>query len=192
MRVDQQGNIYIGMRLRPADYQLPPSFAQDPAFATWTGCIVKFGPEGGTITNAGNDQPIKGLPTIAMNHKGVIAGAKRICPGISSFSGGGYGANSSVCVCRVPRFDLDRFGRIYYPSVVTHGVTILDNAGNKVKTFGAYGNFDSQHVPPGSPDGKPVVSTSPIPFAWPSAVGVSKSHIYVGDVGNRRIVRSGR
>ena len=189
LRVDLQGNIYLGMRLRPADHQLPPNFAKDPAFDAWTGCIVKFGPEGGTITNTGDDQPTKGLPTVAMNHKGVIAGAKRIYPGISSFSGGGYGANSSVCVCRVPRFDLDRFGRIYFPSVVTHAVTILDNAGNEVKTFGTYGNFDSQYVLPGFPDGKPVVSTSPIPFSWPSAVGVSKSHIYVGDVGNRRIVR---
>ena len=124
-----------------------------------------------------------------MTNKSVVAGAQKIYTGIGSFSGGGYGGNSGSCVCRVPRFDLDRYGRLWFPNVVTHTITVLDNAGNEVKTFGAYGNFDSQYVPPGAKDGKPLVATSPLPLAWPTAVGVSKNHVYVCDVGNRRIVR---
>jgi len=191
IRVDAAGNIYVGMRLRPADFQLPPAFAKDPAYENWTGCIVKFGPEGGTITNTGtgDDQPTNGLPTVAMSNKGVVAGARKIYTGVGSFSGGGYGGNGSSCVCRVPRFDLDRHGRLFFPNVVSHSVTILDNAGNEIKTFGAYGNFDSQFVPPGARDGKPLVGTSPLPLAWPTAVGVSKDHLFVCDTGNRRVVR---
>ncbi|MBY0522899.1 MAG: hypothetical protein K2R98_05855 [Gemmataceae bacterium] len=191
IRVDLQGNIYLGMRLRPADSSTPAGFAKDPAYETWTGSIVQFGPEGGTVTNtgSGDDQPVGDLPKVVMSNKSVVAGAKKVYSGVGSFSGGGYGANSSVCVCRVPRFDLDRYGRLYFPNVVTHSVTVLDNAGNEVKSFGTYGNFDSQYVSPGSKDGKPVVSTSPIPFAWPMAVGVSKNHVYVCDTGNRRVAR---
>lgn len=189
IRVDRAGNIYIGVRLRPADFQVPAAFAKDPAYDNWTGCILKFGPDGGTITNTGtgDDQPTEGLTTVAMKNKSVVAGAKKVYSGVGSFSGGGYGGNGSSCVCRVPRFDLDRYGRVFFPNVVTHSVTILDNAGNEVKSFGTYGNFDSQFVPPGAKN--PVVSTSPLPFAWPTAVGVSKSHLYVCDTGNRRVVR---
>src|SRR6185295_1451366 len=127
----------------------------------WTGCIIKSGPDGGTITNTGtgDDQPTEGLTTVAMKNKSVVAGAKKVYSGVGSFSGGGYGGNGSSCVCRVPRFDLDRYGRVFFPNVVTHSVTILDNAGNEVKTLGTYGNFDSQFVPPGAKT--PVVSTSP-------------------------------
>ena len=77
-------------------------------------------------------------------------------PGVAPFSGGGYGGNTSCCVCRVSRFDLDRYGRLALPNVVSNSVTVVDNAGNVIGEFGKYGNFDSQYVPPGSADGKPI------------------------------------
>jgi hypothetical protein len=45
-------------------------------------------------------------------------------PGVAPFSGAGYGGNSSCCVCRVSRFDLDRYGRLALPNVVTCSVTV--------------------------------------------------------------------
>ena len=52
IRVDLQGNSYVGLRLQPKDYLPPKELAKDPAYATWTGSIVKFGPEGGTVVGA--------------------------------------------------------------------------------------------------------------------------------------------
>jgi DNA-binding beta-propeller fold protein YncE len=191
IRVDLKGDLYVGMRLRPIDYQLPAGFEKDQAFATWTGCIIKFGPEGGTITKSGtgDDEDVDGVPKVPLNHKGVVAGAKKIYSGVGAFSGGGYGGNTSACVCRVPRFDLDRFGRIAFPNVVSNTITILDNAGNELKSFGTYGNFDSQYFPPDAKGKKPIVATSPIPLAWAMAVGFSKDYLYICDTGNRRVVR---
>ena len=109
-------------------------------------------------------------------------------PGYGPFSHANWGGNS-CCVCRVPRFDLDRYGRLYMPNAITNSVRIVDNAGNQVLEFGKYGNFDSQYVPADSEDGKPLVSTPAIPLTWPTGAGVSEKAIYVLDTYSRRVVR---
>ena len=91
-----------------------------------------------------------------------------------------------------PRFDLDRYGRLAMPNAVTNSVTVLDNAGNRIVEFGAYGNLDSQYVNRDTDRGragKPTVATPEIPLGWPTGVGVSEDHIYVNDTYNRRVVR---
>lgn len=186
IRVDLAGNIYVGMRVRPKE-ALPAELAKDPAYNTWTGSIVKFGPKGGTVLGAvkEDDAPAtdKGLPT----EQGMsVAGALTIYPGIAPFSGGGFGGSGSSCVCRVPRFDLDRYGRLVFTNVVTNNVTVIDNANNHLFTFGGYGNFDSQYA---GQDGKPRVAVPAIPLAWPTGAGFAKDHIYVNDTYNRRAVR---
>jgi len=52
-------------------------------------------------------------PLFLMGGKTVV-GALAMYPGLSPFSGGGYGGNSSVCVCRVSRFGLDRYARMVF------------------------------------------------------------------------------
>ena len=190
IRVDLNGNIYLGLRLWPKGSPLPAELVKNQAYVTWTGSIVKFGPAGGTILGAvkEDDPPTKdqGLDT---DQRMTVIGALAIYPGIAPFSGSGYGGGGSSCVCRVPRFDLDRFGRLVYTNSVTNAVVVIDNAGNPILGFGAYGNFDSKYVPPDAPGAKPRVATPAIPLAWPTGVGFGKDRIYVNDTYNRRVVR---
>ena len=190
IRVDLAGNLYVGMRLKPKEFAPPAGKEKDAAYTTWTGSIVKFGPNGGTVTGAvkEDDQPEKGK-TVLADQGMTVEGALTIYPGVAPFSGGGYGGGGSSCVCRVPRFDLDRFGRLVFTNCVTNEVAVIDNAGNTILTFGAYGNFDSQRVPAGSTDRKPTVAGPAIPLAWPTGAGFGKEHIYVNDTYNRRVVR---
>jgi hypothetical protein len=55
----------------------------------------------------------------------------------------------------------------------------VDNSGNPILDFGAYGNFDAGR-------GK---TTAGIPLAWPTGAGFGKDRLYVNDVYNRRVVR---
>ncbi|MCW8130490.1 MAG: hypothetical protein KIS92_09095 [Planctomycetota bacterium] len=197
LRIDPQGNIYVGMRLSPEAAGAPPGFEKNNAYKSWIGCVVKFPPEGGTVLNteAKEDQGAAEGTRVPVVHAGMkmeLVNALKIYPGVGSFSGGGWGGNSSCCVCRVPRFDVDRFGRLALPNVVTNSVTILDNAGNEILTFGKYGNFDSQFRNPyaeGSAKDQPAIAEPEIPLAWPTGTGFSEKHVYVNDTYNRRVVR---
>ena len=123
-----------------------------------------------------------------------VQGAVRAYPGLAPFSHTGFGGNT-CCVCRVARFDLDPYGRLVMPNAITNSVSLVDNAGNKILEFGAYGNFDSQNVNPfatGEKKGKPAVAVPEIPLAWPTGAGFSEDHIYVNDTYSRRVVRVDR
>jgi hypothetical protein len=119
----------------------------------------------------------------------VVTGAQAIYPGIAPFSGDGYGGTGSCCVCRAPRFDVDRFGRLVYTNAVTNAVAVIDNAGNPILDFGSYGNFDSRYVPPGAREETPRIASPAIPLAWPTGAGFGKDAIYVNDTYNRRVAR---
>ncbi|HUT33133.1 MAG TPA: hypothetical protein VNE39_06630 [Planctomycetota bacterium] len=193
--VDLAGNVYVGMRLVPKGFTPPPGFEKDPAYTTWTGSIVKFPPSGGTVLGAvkEDDPPDPPGERVECNWKLTVVGALALYPGLGPFSGGNYGGNSSCCVCRVPRFGVDRYGRIAYPNVVTCSVTVIDNAGNPILEFGAYGNFDSQLVNPNLPqgkEGKPTVAVPEFPMAWPTGAGASEAHIYVLDTLDKRVLRA--
>lgn len=193
--VDLAGNIYVGMRLLPKDYGTPPGFEKDPAFNTWTGSIIKFPPTGGTVLGAVKADDINDAqgPRIPCNGGKTIIGATAIYPGLSPFSGGSYGGNSSSCVCRVSRFGIDRYARLVYANSVTCSATLIDNASNKILEFGGYGNFDSQFINPNLPAGKtgqPTVATPQFPLAWPTGAGMSDSAIYILDTYGKRVLRA--
>jgi sugar lactone lactonase YvrE len=90
------------------------------------------------------------------------------------------------CTCKEARYDLDHYGRLYIPNVLTYRITVVDNAGNVIKRIGHYGNADSMGEGPKSPVKKPA-----IPLGYPMTVGAAPdhNHIYVGDSINNRIVR---
>ena len=111
-------------------------------------------------------------------------------PGLAPFSSALYGNGMASCSCRGPRFDLDRYGRLALPNAFSNSVTVMDNAGNVIRAFGKYGNFDSQYVPPGATDAKPLIGTPDIPLAWPVGAGFTEKAIYVADNYNRRVVRA--
>ncbi len=190
VRVDLQGNLYLGMRVLPKGFTAPEGFTKDPAYLGFTGSVVKMPATGGAvlgITDSESANPA--APRIETNKpKVVIEGATQLYPGIAPFAGAGFGGNTSCCVCRVSRFDLDRYGRLALPNVVTTSVTLLDNAGNKILEFGQYGNFDSQYIPTGSD--KPIVSVPSIPMAWPTGAAFTEKAIYVVDTYNRRVIRA--
>jgi hypothetical protein len=192
IRVDLKGNIYMGMRVLPRGFTAPAGYEKAPDYLGFTGSVVKFRPEGGAALGIPDaESKDSTAPKLETNKPGVtIEGGLAIYPGVAPFSGGGYGGNSSCCVCRVSRFDLDSYGRLALPNVVSCSVRILDNSGNLICEFGKYGNFDSQYVPEDSKDQKPIVSTPEIPLAWPTGAGFTEKAVYVCDTYNRRVVRA--
>jgi hypothetical protein len=201
VKVDLKGNIYLGMLAWPKNTPYPkpwdtPGEAAESAYKSSVGSVFKFTPAGGMVANlpSYDKMSILGLPPTP-GAKGIetsigfVEGATEAYPGCGPYSLWGFGGNT-CCVCRTPRFDVDRYGRIVMPNAVANCVTVVDNAGNEILTFGKYGNFDSQYVPDGAKDGKPLVDTPEIPLSWPVAAGVSDKAIYVNDYYNRRLVRS--
>jgi hypothetical protein len=192
--VDLKGNIYVGARVQPKGFKAPAGYEKSRAYLTWTGSIVKFGPQGGTfigIPDGASQMPQ--APRLTMARKVVAEGAVAAYAGLGPMSGSGYGGSGSSCVCRVPRFDVDPYGRLTIPNAVTTSVRIVDNAGNQIAEFGAYGNFDSQYVNPtlqeGSENRTPSITKPAIPLAWPNGAVWTAGRVYVNDVYNRRIVR---
>ena len=177
VRVDLKGNIYVGMIAgKPS---VPKEFEKNDAYRHCTGSVVKFGPEGGSVP---------GKPDQMVGN--TVDGALACYSGLAPFSHPPLA--TTCCVCRVPRFDVDDFGRLVIPNATANLVTIQDNSGNEIVTFGKYGNFDSQYVNPDTKQGKdhkPSVATPEIPLAWPNSAGITEKHVYVMDVYNRRVVR---
>jgi DNA-binding beta-propeller fold protein YncE len=95
-----------------------------------------------------------------------------------------YGAFETQCFTRSPRFDVDGYGRIYYPTNIEPRVTLIDNSGNEILHFGTYGNRDSLGGLPGE-----LVPTKGIPLAFPNSVGATDDYIYVADMVNLRLLR---
>ncbi|MFP4056825.1 MAG: hypothetical protein ACLF0G_08145 [Candidatus Brocadiia bacterium] len=189
LRVDSHGNLYVGVGLQPPGHAPPPCLAKDRAYGRLVGSIVKFPPEGGQWLAPEDEEGQEAPPRprgIAMRGGHYLAGALAVYPGYGPLSGhhpdaGSFG-HHGYCVCRLARFDLDRYDRLYIPNAVTNSVRVTDNAGHPIATFGAYGNFDSAGAD--SPIPQP-----PIPLGWPVGVGVSDDHVYVADMLNRRVVR---
>jgi hypothetical protein len=193
--VDLKGNIYVGMRLYPKTFTPPPGFEKDPAYTTWCGSVVRFPPSGGTVLGAvkEDDVPDAAGPRTACNWGMTVVGATMLYPGLAPFSADSYGGNGSSCVCRVPRFDVDSYGRLLLPNCVSCSVTMLDNAGNRILEFGGYGNFDSQYVNPNLPacaNGKPAVAVPAFPMAWVTGAGFGEDRLYVIDTYDKRALRA--
>jgi hypothetical protein len=194
VRTDLKGNIYVGMRLVPKSYVPPTGFEKDNAYLIWTGSIVKFPPTGGTVLGAvkEDDEPTAEGSKTECSFNMTVVGGTNFYPGIAPFSGDGFGGPGSCCVCRAPRFDVDRYGRLAFSNAVTNSAKLVDNSGNLIIEFGQYGNFDSQFINIETEigkSGKPTVAKPEIPLAWPSGVGISDKSIYINDVYNRRLVR---
>jgi sugar lactone lactonase YvrE len=186
IRVDLQGNIYLGMFHRPKGFTPPAGFGKDRGYRVSVGSVVKMPPSGCAIAPK----------TLSKTTTKTIDGALRVYPGLAPFSSSreAFGGNT-CCVCRVPRFDVDRYGRVIMPNAITNSVLIYDNAGNLLAEFGSYGNFDSQFVNEYAEAGKakrPTVAVPEVPLAWPTGTAVSEERIYVNDTYNRRAVRVDR
>ena len=188
LQLDWRGNIYVGLGVVPTGHQPPPGFEKDEAYKTCVGSVVRFKPEGGAVVALkGKDaKPPADKTGLVMEHRSYGAGPRFLenatlaYPGLGCLSGN-FGDG---CMCRQPMFQVDGFGRIFYPNAITCSVWVVDNAGNEVMKFGQYGNIDSA-----GPGKDSLIKKPDVPLGWPEAVGVSHKAIYVSDVLNRRIVR---
>jgi hypothetical protein len=92
-----------------------------------------------------------------------------------------YGAGTPVCMCEGTGFDVDGFGRVFYPNLFRFRIEVIDSSNNPITHFGRYGNQDS------GPAGR--IREPDIPLAWPTYVAVSDDSAYVNDTVNLRVVR---
>ncbi len=168
------------------------------AILSMYGSILKFSPKGGMIEhypggmNRGKKvaQPFTGEPKLDPSLKTVdatwhygdlyqwpqpakVTGALWMKLGISHIP-------LFYCNCENTRFDVDEFGRVWYPDLGRFRVCVLDTNGNEITSFGQYGNADAP-VRPGQKE---------IPLAWLIGVGVSDKYAYMGDSINRRLLRA--
>ncbi|HUS90424.1 MAG TPA: hypothetical protein VM695_01195 [Phycisphaerae bacterium] len=173
VRVDRQGNVYVGWLGRPKGHAPPGGYENDRAWREAVGSVLKFGPGGGRrLKLRADERPPEGA---VMGFEGVRA----VYPGLAPFS---QWRCAGSCVCTKPRFDVDEFGRLAIPNAITFSVRILDNAGNELLRFGHYGNYDARG--PGSAEPRPAV-----PLGWPTNVAVIGDRVFVADVLNHRIAR---
>ena len=192
IRLDPAGNLYVMAGMRQGRDQVPEDLKsqvgngrEDPdavngvnGYPLIYGSIIKFPPTGGDI-RAGEGITGKGVvgnfahgfPIEVRGAEWIVNGAS---PAISWSTPKAAPGTYLLCLCESPRFDVDGFGRSFFPDAGRCRVGVLDTAGNVICWFGQYGNADDRG--PG------------IPLAWPQAVAVGDDAVYVGDRVNRRIV----
>ncbi|HOX08470.1 MAG TPA: hypothetical protein PK280_18890 [Planctomycetota bacterium] len=209
-RFDAAGNVYVADVVRPAGWVYPPEFdqafpakvelnktrptgAQD-AVANGYGSIVKFSPKGGIIDVKGWKNPFPGefKADPAFKETAVVwyearqlrgpekvVGAEWVHPGISQVF-------LARCNCESTSFDVDEFGRVFFPDTFLYQVRVIDTAGNALTTIGGYGNADSC-----GPESKDKALAVPeIALGWLVGVGVTDRYAYMGDSMNRRLLRA--
>ncbi len=161
VRFDLHGNLYVGyVDKKPT--AIMKGFEGD-RFAEAMGRIHKFTPTG--TMESGNLFP-------------------KVPAGPSTIYDVQFGAFNCDCITRTPRFSVDGFGRIYYPTNIAQRVTVMDNSGNEILHFGTYGNRDSMGGLAGD-----RVPTQGIPLAFPNSVEATDNYIYVADMVNLRLLR---
>lgn len=153
------------------------------------GSIIKFPPSGGIIWyDKDLPESVEGKPSaellakpktvygrhIGYNFKPVeVQGAEWVRFGFSPF---GEARGAGFCMCEGVGFDVDDFGRVFYPNLGQFRVEMVDTSNNWIGTFGRYGTHDSS-------------AKGQIPLAWPTYVAVSDDYAFVNDTISNRVVR---
>lgn len=160
IRFDPRGNLYVGLHDGKVNH-VPAGFEKDPHFKATTGRIYKYAPTGSIAGGNLFPQEPAAPDKVYDIHYGPL------------------GPQS-----RTPRFGVDGYGRIYYPTGQIPQVSVIDNEGNSILAIGTYGNRDSLGGLPGD-----LVPTRDIPLAWPNSVDATDDYIYVSDIVNVRLLR---
>ncbi len=212
-RVDANSNIYMAEGVFDGDGYLPEGKGFMEHNRKEYGSIVKFGPEGGAVWMHSQERYKKNFgltpPKLNMNRKtvstiqwrgpikkdSVLEGAKWRKPGFSPIQ-------PEICHCNGSSFDVDDFGRVFYPDMLQFQVVVLDTNGNEIHRFGSYGNRDNRgpyswirdeetgglrprkEDDPESPWAKPE-----IPFTYLNSVAVTDRNIYTADVLSQRVTK---
>jgi hypothetical protein len=208
VRVNSRGEIFVADNFMPVGVAYPPDIAavmgvnplqrpyparlDDASFdqlLRWTGSLFKFGPAGGRITGLPEDasipasvkNPLDLYRPVPENqwflhnlHRLRVTGAEWQFHGISPIPAEYQGVTHvERCVCRSGRFDIDPFDRVFVPDIFRHRFTVLDSAGNLICRFGHYGNRDDRGLG----------------FSHATSIAADSDYAFVGDEGNRRLVR---
>ncbi len=80
------------------------------------------------------------------------------------------------CHCTATEFDVDDFGRTFFPDQGRFRVTVLDAAGNVIAHAGRYGQQDA-----GGDD---------LQLGWMVGLAASDTHLYVADALSRQVIRA--
>jgi hypothetical protein len=222
-RLDAKGNIYIADLVKPVDRSYPEFFdgklSPPPKqtgggdlfwYSYMYGSILKFPPTGGIIWHqkdlpksavgqppakllAEPKQPFKRHFAYSPHLTGEVQGALWARFGYAPYSSHMSG-NTSHCMCEGSGFDVDPFGRVFFPNLGQFRIEVIDTNNNPITTFGQYGNEDSGGDNSARPRGegsgvRGKVKKPDIPLAWPTYVAVSDRFAYVADTVNRRVVR---
>jgi hypothetical protein len=130
----------------------------------------------------------------------------------------GEARGAGFCMCEGVGFDVDAFGRVFYPNLGQFRIEVVDTANNWVGTFGKYGTADDggtrgDSASPGvakpgfaeqgvrgagreetgqaagSAPRPSSLAPRPIPLAWPTYVAVDDDYAFVNDTVSNRVVR---
>jgi hypothetical protein len=178
------------------------SYTSLPAATYWNsymyGSIIKFPPSGGAVwfdKDKKLSPSLTGAPPADLLAKPVMKAQSHLVwnPAVPveiqgaewmrfGYSGCSMNSGSDLCMCESSGFDIDYYGRVFYPNLGQFRIEMVDANNNFIGTFGKYGNQDS-----GGPNA--TVKTPDIPLAWPLTVAVSDTHVYVADTVSRRVVK---
>ena len=220
-RVDGRGNLYFAMGVACNDGNVPKVFKSIDYYGGSYGSIVKFPPAGGALwfssprayaANFGFPRPELRMPKQEvyvirgprMYPDGVLQGAQWWRPGFSVYQDLSRSPGGPYCHCNGQSFDVDPYGRIFYPDMLRFRIVVLDSNGNEILHFGGYGNCDQRGTyswlrdskdgglrPPASsvrrrmaPFGDP-----PFAFAFLNGIAVGEDHLYVTDTLNQRLLK---
>ena len=165
------------------------------------GSIIKFPPEGGAVwfkkgvnkeKNSGSvftegqiPADLLKKPEIPISYPaahfkkqadGTVQGGEWMRFGYAPYSAK-WDSGKPMCNCENASFDVDPFGRVFYPNLGRFRIEMIDTENNWLGTFGRYGNQDDK------------AKGEDVPMAWPSYTVVSDKYLYVSDLVNLRIVR---
>ncbi len=188
------------------------------------GSILKFSPKGGMVdwdkagVRATQNNPFDGQPKLDPALKTVVMGSVVNTSDSSNIHvpvkvTGAEWAHFGIshvplfyCNCENTRFDVDPYGRVWYPDLGRYRVGVLDSNGNLITEFGGYGNAescgpDSPVVDPRTGKVRPRLPSDPkeikspfaepdIAFSWLIGVGATDKYAYMGDSLNRRLLRA--
>lgn len=230
-RIDLAGNLYLAECIKPLDKPYPDDF-QDrlpSSYArrqyTWMyGSVIKFSPKGGAvwfpILDQNDEYAFKGEaeldPTLAKEEVSSVRDGRMVRqPALlqgalwwrfgCSFLLDMHISHNKRCHCTATDFDVDDFGRVFYPDQGRFRIEVLDTNGNRMLKFGGYGNQDCWgadsyvwdaegkfYRPRREDDPRGLVSPFAKPdiaFAWIIGVAASDKYVYVADALNRRVLR---
>ena len=226
-RVDPKGNLYLAECIKPLGEQYPAIFRGRVAgpvekeYLWMYGSVVKYTPKGGAAWfPAGKEgmpfdgecklgpslkkEKVSGTRGAGFIPELELQGAEWWRPGYAYLLDMA-GRGTDRCHCTACDFDVDDFGRTFYPNQGLYRIEVLDTNGNKVLTVGGYGNQDycgpdsyvidpvSKSLRPRKPDDpKGLVSPFAQPelaFNWFVGLAVTDRYLYVADGINRRVLR---